>query len=84
MPDLGPHAAFILAAYAVTAIAVGALVCFIVASDRRQRQALAELEAKGIKRRSAKPETVAAKPAAVSPSPKAKPSRPRAAKKPKP
>ena len=30
MPDLGPHAAFILAAYAVTFIAVAVLIAFIV------------------------------------------------------
>ena len=53
MLDLGPHAAFILAAYAVTFIAVGALLLFIVADDRRQRRLLAELERKGIRRRSA-------------------------------
>jgi heme exporter protein D len=45
MPDLGPHANFILAAYGFTFAAV--------ADDRKQRQRLAALEAKGIKRRSA-------------------------------
>jgi heme exporter protein D len=53
MIDLGPHAAFILAAYGVTFVAVGALASFIVADDRRQRHLIAELERKGIKRRSA-------------------------------
>jgi heme exporter protein D len=52
MPDLGPHAAFILAAYAVTFVAVAALASFIVADDRKQRRLLAELERRGIKRRS--------------------------------
>jgi heme exporter protein D len=52
MIDLGPHAAFILAAYGVTFVAVGALASFIVADDRRQRHLIAELERKGIKRRS--------------------------------
>jgi heme exporter protein D len=55
MPDLGPHAAFIWAAYAVTLIAVAGLVAFIVKDDRRQRQLLADLERQGITRRSAKP-----------------------------
>ena len=59
MPDLGPHAAFIWAAYAVTFIAVAGLIGFIVRDDRRQRQLLAGLERQGITRRSAKP---AAKP----------------------
>jgi heme exporter protein D len=55
MPDLGPHAIFIVAAYAVTFLAIAALACFIVDDDRRQRRLLAALEARGIKRRSAKP-----------------------------
>jgi heme exporter protein D len=54
MPDLGPHAVYISAAYAVTFIAVAALVFFIVQDDRRQRQILADLERQGIRRRPAK------------------------------
>jgi heme exporter protein D len=54
MPDLGPHAGFILAAYGVTFVAVSALALAIVADDRHQRHVLAELEKKGIRRRSAK------------------------------
>ena len=53
MPDLGAHADFIIAAYGVTFVAVAALASFIVADDRRQRRLLAELEARGIRRRSA-------------------------------
>ena len=52
MPDLGPHAAFIVAAYAVTFAAVAALAAFIVADDRKQRRLIADLEARGIRRRS--------------------------------
>jgi heme exporter protein D len=55
MPDLGPHAVFIWAAYGVTFLAVAALVVVIVVDDHRQRQLLAELERQGITRRSAKP-----------------------------
>jgi heme exporter protein D len=55
MPDLGPHAIFIVAAYAVTLLAIAALACFIVDDDRRQRRLLAGLEARGITRRSPKP-----------------------------
>jgi heme exporter protein D len=55
MPDLGPHAAFIWAAYAVTFVAVLGLVLFIVQDDRKQRQLLADLERQGFTRRSAKP-----------------------------
>ncbi len=46
MPDLGQHAAFIIAAYAVTFVAIAALALFIVEDDRKQRRLLAELEAK--------------------------------------
>ena len=53
MPDLGPHAIFIVAAYGVTFVAVAALAVFIVEVDRKQRRLLAELEARGIRRRSA-------------------------------
>ena len=54
MPDLGPHAIFILAAYGVTFVAVAALAFAIVADDRKQRRLLAELERRGIRRRSAR------------------------------
>jgi heme exporter protein D len=53
MPDLGQHAAFIIAAYAVTFAAIAALAFFIVENDRKQHRALADLEAQGIRRRSA-------------------------------
>ena len=54
MPDLGPHAVFIWGAYALTFFAVGILTASILIDDRRQREALAELERRGIKRRSAR------------------------------
>jgi heme exporter protein D len=66
MPDLGPHASFIWAAYAATFIAVFALIVFIVRDDRRQRQLLADLERQGIRRRSAKAQ-VAPKPRQAKP-----------------
>ena len=62
MPDLGPHATFILAAYGVTFLAVAALAFFIVDDDRKQRRILAELEATGIRRRSAEPKSAPSKP----------------------
>ena len=69
MPEFGQHAIFILAAYGVTFVAVCALALVIVADDRKQRRLLAELERKGIRRRSAaapsKPQ--AAKPEAAKP-----------------
>ena len=60
MPDLGPHAAFIIAAYAVAFVALGALTLFTVEDDRKQRRLLIDMERRGIRRRSA------AKPAAPS------------------
>jgi heme exporter protein D len=54
MPDLGPHAAFIWGAYVLTFFAVGILTASILVDDRRQRETLAELERRGIKRRSAR------------------------------
>jgi heme exporter protein D len=62
MGDLGPHAAFIIAAYAVTFLALAALAFFIIEDDRRQRRQLAELEARGIKRRSAQSDAPTRKP----------------------
>jgi heme exporter protein D len=53
MPDLGTHAIFIIAAYGVTFVTIAALCFAIVEDDRRQRRILAELERRGIRRRSA-------------------------------
>jgi heme exporter protein D len=53
MPNLGPHAVFILAAYGVTFAAITLLASAIIADDRRQQHLLADLERKGIRRRSA-------------------------------
>ncbi len=52
--DLGPHAGFIWAAYGAAALVLGALTVWIQFDARRQRQLLADLEAKGITRRSAR------------------------------
>jgi heme exporter protein D len=49
--DLGPHAAFIWAAYATVAVVLAALVVWLVLDGRRQRQLVDELEARGIRRR---------------------------------
>jgi heme exporter protein D len=47
------HSGFILAAYLVTALVVVVLVLWVVADGRAQRRRLADLEARGIRRRSA-------------------------------
>jgi heme exporter protein D len=53
--DLGPHAAFIWSAYAVTAVVIAGLVIRAIYEERRQREALLRLEAQGIRRRSDMP-----------------------------
>ena len=50
--NLGPHSAFIIAAYGVAAVIVGALIAWIVLDHRAQRRLLRELEARGVTRRS--------------------------------
>jgi len=50
--DLGPHAFFIAAAYAVTALVLAALILNAVLDHRAQVRALADLEARGVTRRS--------------------------------
>lgn len=59
MPDLGPHAIYILVAYGVSFAVLLALAFVIIEDDRKQRRTLAELEERGIRRRSAgkKPRT---------------------------
>ena len=57
--ELGTHASFIWAAYAVTALVIAAILLGLLADGHRQRTALADLDARGIKRRSAKRSTEA-------------------------
>jgi len=47
------EAGFVAAAYIVTAVGLAALIAWIVADGWAQRRRLAELEARGIRRRSA-------------------------------
>jgi heme exporter protein D len=49
--ELGPHAAFIIAAYAVAMVVIGALILWVIVDHRSQRRILAELEARGLSRR---------------------------------
>lgn len=53
--DLGPYAGFIISAYAVVITVVGILVIWVIADYAAQKRALAELERRGIARRSAEP-----------------------------
>ncbi len=50
--DLGPHAAFIIAAYAMAALVVIGLIAWVLADYAAQRRLLADLEARGVTRRS--------------------------------
>jgi heme exporter protein D len=50
--DLGPHAGFIVAAYAAAALILGALGLWVAADHRALTRAIGELEARGAKRRS--------------------------------
>ena len=50
--DLGPHANFIIIAYVAAALVVIALVAWILADHAAQRRLLADLEARGVTRRS--------------------------------
>jgi heme exporter protein D len=50
--NLGPHADFIVAAYAVTVFIVAALAGWIVLDYSAQRRILGDLEERGVTRRS--------------------------------
>lgn len=50
--DLGPHAAFVVAAYAAAAIVLGLVALWVLLDHRAQSRAIAALEAQGVARRS--------------------------------
>jgi heme exporter protein D len=50
--DLGPHAAFIVGAYTVAILIVAAMITWVCIDRRRQMRILAELDARGLTRRS--------------------------------
>jgi heme exporter protein D len=52
MINLGPHAAFIVSAYAVAVAIVIGMTAWVWLDYRRQLRMLADLEARGITRRS--------------------------------
>ena len=49
---LGPYAGFILGSYGMAAVVIGVLVGWVVLDHRRQLAELADLEARGVTRRS--------------------------------
>jgi heme exporter protein CcmD len=63
--ELGPHSGFIWAAYSVFFVALAVLTAWIVTDGARNQRLLAELEAQGVRRRSA----------AAQPAPPPKPAR---------
>jgi heme exporter protein D len=50
--ELGPHADFIVGAYAFATLIVAGMIGWIVFDYRQQTRALADLEARGMTRRS--------------------------------
>jgi heme exporter protein D len=50
--DLGPHAAYIWACFALSGVIVAGLTAWLVLDGRRQQRLIAELEARGVRRRS--------------------------------
>jgi heme exporter protein D len=50
--DLGPHAAFVWAAYGAVAVVLTLMVAWLTLDGRRQQRLIDELEARGIRRRS--------------------------------
>ncbi len=51
--QLGPYAAFIIAAYAAALVVVGGLIAWVMLDFRAQKRVLGDLEAHGVTRRSA-------------------------------
>ncbi len=49
---LGPHADFIVTAYAVAILIIAALIAWVAMDYRAQRRMLGEMEKRGVKRRS--------------------------------
>lgn len=50
--NLGPHADFIVASYAVTVFVIALLVAWVVLDYSAQRRVLGDLEERGVRRRS--------------------------------
>lgn len=51
--NLGPHAALIWLSYAMVVVVIGGLAGWLIFDGKRQAAALKDLEARGIRRRSA-------------------------------
>lgn len=53
MIEDGAHAGFIVAAYLLAAVVLVGMIAWIVIDGRAQRRRIADLEARGVRRRSA-------------------------------
>jgi len=51
--NLGPHAPYIIAAYAAAIVVIGALIAWVSLDYRAQKRVLGDLDAQGVTRRSA-------------------------------
>ncbi|MGO9473749.1 MAG: heme exporter protein CcmD [Rhodomicrobium sp.] len=56
MFDLGPHAGFIWISYGAAAASIGGLLFWAWAGEREQQRRLADLERRGLRRRSSREE----------------------------
>jgi heme exporter protein D len=56
MLDLGPHAGFIWLSYAGALLGVSGLLFWVYSDERSQKRRLADLERRGMRRRSAEQE----------------------------
>lgn len=52
MMDLGPHAVYIWASYVAVAAALAGLITWLVTDAKRLNRAIADLDARGVRRRS--------------------------------
>ena len=52
IPSLGPHAAFIVAAYSAAIVILATLIGWIALDYRTQHRILSDLDERGVKRRS--------------------------------
>jgi heme exporter protein D len=50
----GAHWGYVLAAYGLTAVVMAGLIAWVIVDGRRHAKMLADLEARGVRRRSAK------------------------------
>lgn len=59
--NLGPHAAFIWSSYAAVALGMAGLLAWLYVDGCKQKKALADFEARGVRRRSAERQPAATK-----------------------